>query len=182
MVCPTAHDHPNAQDPESLPLPYQLFSAFHRLMRTNRQLMLRRLTEHGGHPGQTFCLKVLAEHDGITQRDLAERLNVARPTVTVMLQKMEKAGLIERRSDEHDHRYTRIYLTETGWALHEEMHRQIDQMILDVVGPLSAEDQTDLLRLLGALNDNIQVALETSGETEPADMAAGGTIGLEPIK
>ena len=144
MVCPGPHAHLHAQDPESLPLPYQLFGAFHRLIRSNRQLMGRRLTEHGGHPGQTFCLRVLAETDGITQRDLAERLNVTRPTVTVMLQKMEKAGLVERRSDDADQRYTRIYLTKAGGQLHEEMHRQLDQMILDVVGPLSEKDQQEL--------------------------------------
>lgn len=173
MACPTPHHHPHDRHPESLPLPYQLFGAFHKLIRANRQLMLRRVTEHGGHPGQMFCLKVLAEDDGITQRDLAERLNVTRPTVTVMLQKMEKAALIERRSDERDQRYTRIYLTKAGWELHEEMRRQLDELILDVVGPLPENDQTELLRLLGALNDNIQAALEKDDEADPGDVDSG---------
>lgn len=173
MACPTPHARVHSQDLDSLPLPYRLFGAFHNLIRGNRQLMLRRLTEHGGHPGQTFCLKVLAEDDGITQSDLAERLSVARPTVTVMLQKMEKAGLIERRSDEQDQRYTRIYLTKAGWELHEEMRRELDEMILDVVGPLSEKDQTELLRLLGALNDNIAAALDKSGHSDSANIDSG---------
>ena len=163
MVCSSPHGETGPQDLSSRPLPYQVFGAFHQLIHSNRQLMVRRLTEHGAHPGQTFCLRELARDDGITQSELAERLKVARPTVTVMLQKMQKAGLIERRSDEQDQRYTRIYLTDAGRALHDEMHRQVDEMISDVFSPLSEKDQAELLRLLNALNDNIALAL---GKTE----------------
>ena len=165
MVCPTPHNEMHPPDMSSRPLPYQVFGAFHQLMHSNRQLMLRRLAGRGAHPGQTFCLRELARDDGITQSDLAERLKVARPTVTVMLQKMEKAGLIERRSDEQDQRYTRIYLTDAGRVLQDDMHRQVDEMILDVVAPLSEKDQAELLRLLNALNENIVLAL---GKTEGA--------------
>jgi len=157
-------------DLASRPLPYQVFGAFHQLMHASRQLMARRLSERGAHPGQTFCLRELAREDGIAQRDLAERLNVARPTVTVMLQKMERAGLIERRSDEQDQRFVRIYLTEQGRALNDEMRRQLDEMIADVIAPLAEEDQRELVRLLGALNDNIREAL---GENSAPDDNAG---------
>ena len=170
MVCSTPHHDLHPPDMSSRPMPYQVFGAFHQLIHSNRQLMVRRLAEHGAHPGQAFCLRELAHDDGITQSDLAERLRVARPTVTVMLQKMEKAGLIERRSDEQDQRYTRIYLTDAGRRLQDDMHRQLDEMISDVVSPLSEKDQAELLRLLNALNDNIALAL---GKTEGAPVPNG---------
>ena len=47
-------------------------------------------------------LRFLSVNDGITQRDLAEALHVARPTVTKMLNAMEKAGLVRRRPDAAD--------------------------------------------------------------------------------
>ena len=41
-------------------------------------------------------------------------LHLSRPSVTAMLQALEKSGAIERRSDERDQRLTRVYLTDEG--------------------------------------------------------------------
>jgi DNA-binding MarR family transcriptional regulator len=136
------------------------FVAFIQVMRSHQQLLMRKLAEHGAHPGQLFCLKALSSHDGISQSELAEILQVARPTVTVMLQKMEKNGLVERRVDEQDQRYTRIHLTEDGWALHEEVRGVFDEMIDAALGSVTEEDQQELTRLLGELHMNLQRALD----------------------
>jgi len=89
---------------------------------------------------------------------LANARHIARPTLTVMLQKMEKAGLIERRADEHDQRYTRIYLTDRGEAMHQEMHGLLDEMVDETVGKLSEADQEELVRLMGLLADALGAA------------------------
>jgi DNA-binding MarR family transcriptional regulator len=164
VTCAASH-HTQHPDLSSRPLPYQVLGAFHQLLHSNRQLMLKRFAEHGAHPGQTFCLRELARQDGMTQSELADRLQVARSTVTVMLQKMEKAGLIERRSDEQDQRFTRIYLTDAGRSLHAEMRRQLDEIITDLLDPIPEADQLEMLRLFTALNASMQSAL---GKTEGA--------------
>ncbi len=155
-------------------VPQSVFAAFARAMHAHRQLMMRRLAEHGAHPGQMFCIKALTEHDGITQRDMAELLHVARPTVTVMLQKMETAGLVERRVDERDQRYTRIYLTEAGWAMHGQIHGILDEMTDLAVGPMPADDQRDLARLLGTLADNLQTASDAMSPRRDGNPRADG--------
>ena len=177
MACPTPHGLPEQQDLASRPLPNQVFIALHQVMQSNRQLIARKLGEHGAHPGQTFCLRELAHDEGITQRDLAERLHVKPPTVTVMLQKMEKAGLIERRADEHDQRYTHIYLTESGRKLHADMHDMLDQMVDEVIGRLAEHDQKELVRLLGAMNQNI---LEALGDSGPESIDPHASLDLSP--
>jgi len=152
------HRHVQDADSPERSIAKSVFAAFARAMHAHRQLMMRRLAEHGAHPGQMFCIKALTEHDGITQRDIAELLHVARPTVTVMLQKMETAGLVERRVDERDQRYTRTYLTEAGWAMHGQIHGILDEMVDSAVGPMPTDDQRELARLLGTLADNLQTA------------------------
>ena len=92
----------------------RVFRAFMRTLRLHRQLMSRTMAEHGAHPGQAMCLHLLASNDGITQRDLAEALHLARPTVSKMLRGMEKAGLVGRQPDAADQRLTRVYLTPAG--------------------------------------------------------------------
>jgi len=162
-----AHFHRTCSDTASKSVPQQAFGAFMRAMHAHRQLMARKLTEHGVAPAQAFCLAEIAHNDGITQRDLAESLNVARPTITVMLHKMESAGLIERRTDERDQRYTRIFLTEQGQATHTTLHALVDNVIDESVGRLSEADQLELVRLMGLVHDSMTSALDREGTTEP---------------
>jgi len=124
--------------------------------------MSRLMSEHSMHPAQAICMRELAHHEGVTQRDLAELLGVSRPTVTVMLQKMERAGLIERHVDEADQRFTRIYLTDAGWQGHEEMHMLLNEYIDKTYNRISEDDQRELERLLRLLNDNLAEALGSS--------------------
>lgn len=149
-----AHEHPWPGGEPSQAV--RAFGAFHRAMHAHRQLMARRFAGTGMHPAQGICLREVAHHEGITQRDLAERLHMARPTVTVMVQKMEKSGLIERRADTADQRYTRIYLSEAGHKAHEAMHRELERVVAETVEPLSERDQEELERLLNLLAVNIQ--------------------------
>ena len=142
----TRHSFP----PTPAPRATAVFGAFMRAMHAHRQLMARKMAAHGIPPAQMFCLREVAHNAGITQRDLAEKLNVSRPTLTVMLQKMEKAGLIERRADETDQRFTRISPRErTARSVHDEMHGVIGEVVAEMVGPLSEDDRAELARLLG---------------------------------
>jgi DNA-binding MarR family transcriptional regulator len=149
------------------PLSFQVFHAFKTAMMSERQLMLRLMADKGTHPAQAGCLRVLAGNDGISQRDLAENLHVSRPTVTTMLQKMEKSGLIERRADEQDQRLTRIYMTEEGLRLHESLGSAFRDLLEAGLGPMPDADRRELLRLLGDLEANISLALSgTAGPDE----------------
>jgi MarR family transcriptional regulator, organic hydroperoxide resistance regulator len=158
--------HPSCDPPQlpadASPSATAVFGAFMRAMHSQRQLMARKMASHGIPPAQMFCLREVAHSSGITQRDLAEKLNVSRPTLTVMLHKMEKSGLIERRPDESDQRFTRISLASGGAKVHDEMHGVIGEVIAEMIGPMPEVDRAELARLLTDLSDNMtNAALET---------------------
>ncbi len=138
-------------DPASL----RVFHAFFRAMRLHRQLMFKMMSDKNIYPGQAGCLWVIGNHNGIPQRDLARRLHVARPTITVMLHKMETAGLIARRPDEKDQRLTRIYLTDAGRCLQDEMNSILAGFINASFGKMSIDDLKGFERLLDTLCSNI---------------------------
>ena len=140
-------------------------AAWHSFMRTlhaYRRLMSRSIFEHEIPPGQIFALREIGHEDGITQRDLADRLRISRPTLTVMLQKMEKAGIVERRADEGDQRFTHLHLTTEGAALHDRMRGVMGELVSQVMGSMSERDRSELTRLLGLMHDNITSALDTT--------------------
>jgi DNA-binding MarR family transcriptional regulator len=137
----------------------QTFRAFIAAMRLHGRLMMGLLADGGAHPGQVFCLRVVAGSDGITQRDLAEELHIARPTVTRMLQGLERAGLVERRSDERDKRLTRVYLTERGRELEAKVRAVAATYVRDTLGRLPAQDRRELARLLDEFGATIAAAI-----------------------
>ncbi|MDO8987308.1 MAG: MarR family transcriptional regulator, partial [Coriobacteriia bacterium] len=141
---------------ENTPPAYRAYYAMRDAFRAQKNLLLRRLGDTDSHPGQALSLWALAHSDGITQSELADMLGIARPTVTTMLQKMERSGLVRRRVDEDDQRYTRIYVTEQGRALHAQLRTVHAEMVETALGGLAKEEQLELERLLRLVSENIE--------------------------
>ena len=78
------------------------------------QWMHDRLDALGLYHGQPSVLNALWAQEGMTQSELSEALNRSPSTITKMVQRMEKAGFVDRRDDPKDERISRVYLTESG--------------------------------------------------------------------
>ena len=152
--------------------------AFLTAMRLHRQLVIRTLTARGAHPGQAFCLRLLAGHDGATQRDMADALHLARPTLSRMLSALEKADMVERRPDATDQRLTRVYLTSAGRDRERELHAVASDYVKQTIGTLPESDRRELARLLDALAESTSRALAAAGNPAPtvAAYAAGDPL------
>src|SRR5439155_26932623 len=74
------------------------------------QAFRRRITELRITPDQFTVLRTLREHAGITQRELTQLMTSDPNTVASLLERMEKAGLVERKSHEQDRRARRLHL------------------------------------------------------------------------
>lgn len=144
----------------------RVFEEFRRVMHLNRQLMMRMTTERGGHPGQSGVLPIIAKHEGISQRQLAGCLHLSPPTVTAMLQKMERNGLIERRDDPADQRVTKLYLTDAGRGLNDTLRASRDRFADVTIGALSEADRSEFARILALIGDNVEAELKHLDEEE----------------
>lgn len=76
--------------------------------------MHERLDALGLYKGQPSMLRALWAEDGMTHSALAEQLDRCPATITKMVQRMEKAGFVQRRSDPSDERLSRVFLTPAG--------------------------------------------------------------------
>ena len=79
----------------------------------------QRIRPLGLAPAQFMTLLALWEDDGLTQRELLQRLGVEQATMANTLIRMERDGLIERRSHPEDGRSQSIHLTAKAIALRE---------------------------------------------------------------
>jgi MarR family transcriptional regulator for hemolysin len=71
--------------------------------------------------GQWKVMVILVNQNGLTQREIAEKLALEGPTLIPIIDKMEKEGLLVRKVDPNDRRNNRIYRTEKADALWNSM-------------------------------------------------------------
>ena len=62
-------------------------------------------------PSQWKIILALSMTDGLTQKEIADRIYVDGSTLVPIIDKMEENGLVERKSDSKDRRINRIFLT-----------------------------------------------------------------------
>src|SRR5262245_56310454 len=79
--------------------------------RAFQRLLERHIAPHGVTRGQWYFLRVLWTRDGLSQRELSERVGMMEPTTVIALRSMEKSGLIRRVRSKEDRRVTRVWLT-----------------------------------------------------------------------
>ncbi|NIB41788.1 MarR family transcriptional regulator [Pseudomaricurvus alkylphenolicus] len=105
---------------------------------------------------QWRMIAIMKMKDGLTQSELADRLLMEKAPTGTLIDKLEDAGLVERRQDPTDRRVKRVFLTpatepllpminDTALALTEESFRGI-----------SSEEQADLYRLLAQIRNNLK--------------------------
>jgi MarR family transcriptional regulator for hemolysin len=71
---------------------------------------------------QWRVINVLVSFNGITQKEIADKLELEAPSLIPMIDKLQSLELVERRSDPKDRRINRIYLTKKAESLYESMH------------------------------------------------------------
>ena len=91
---------------------------------------------------QYLVMLVLWEQDSLSVKEIGTRLHLDSGTLTPLLKRMEKAGLLRRRRDPDDERHLRVELTDQGWSLREAAGAARAQIVCALGG-----DETSIQRL-----------------------------------
>ncbi len=109
----------------------------------------------GLYRGQPPVLFVLWEQEGLTHTELAEHLHNSPATITKMVQRMEKAGFVQRRPDASDQRISRVYLTDAGKAIRQQVQAVFDTMEAETFAGFTNEERAALRRFLQQIRQNL---------------------------
>ena len=104
-------------------------------------------------PAQVDVLARVGSSEGISQQELANALLVTKGNVCQLLDKMEGSGLLERRPDG---RVNRLFLTDQGRRVHDEVVPRHDAMLGAYFNTLTSDDQHALLRLLRQVDHGLE--------------------------
>lgn len=131
------------------------------------QAFRRRLAHLELTPDQFTVMRTLLEAEGITQRELAHTISSDPNTVAALVNRMEKAGLLERETHEQDRRANRLRLSRRGKTKYEKARLvavELQSEVLRVLPESRREEFLEQLELLGEACRKIAVAASRPAE------------------
>ena len=125
------------------------------------------LAKHDVSFGHWTFLRILWEHDGLTQRELSNQAGVMEPTTHAALNAMEQRGLLERRRLAGDQRNLHIFLTAAGKKLKTKLVPHAIAVNHAAAKNISAADIATTRRvLLGIIENLARSSNPTDAETK----------------
>ncbi len=104
---------------------------------------------------QWQVLFALSRNEGVNQAGLAEALDVETITVGRMVDRLEDAGLVERRADPADRRAWRLHLTDRAHPILDQLRAVGDTVMAEALAGIDADEQAVLAALLARLRANL---------------------------
>ena len=138
-----------------------------------------RLVAHGVSFGHWTFLRILWEHDGLTQRELSAQVGVMEPTTFSALKAMEQLGYIERRQLADNRKNVYVFLTPRGRALKETLVPLAEEVNRLAVAGVEADEVARTRKVLLAVIENLardELADVTGARRVPSTRAVGRMV------
>jgi MarR family 2-MHQ and catechol resistance regulon transcriptional repressor len=124
-----------------------VYVKLHRCTDVLRARSTQFFAEHGLSYSQFAALEVLYHVGPLCQRDIAAKVLKSGGNLTMVIDNLEKAGLVERRPAAQDRRQKVVRLTAKGRKLIAGIFPEHAARITEAVAVLSAREQEQLARL-----------------------------------
>jgi DNA-binding MarR family transcriptional regulator len=105
-------------------------------------------------PGRV--LNLIAQHDGLTNSEIAEILDIRPSSVTAMVNKLAERGFVTKQPLESDRRVTILKVTEAGQAAIDHVQKANDSFSEDLFAGLSSVEKQQLEILLTKMIQNLK--------------------------
>lgn len=107
-------------------------------------------------PEQNLILILLWEKDGLSQNEIAKRLNKDKTNIARMICSLEKKELISRKVNETDCRSYNVYLTEKGIRLGEKVYPITEEFNQIVCSGITHEELQMVNKILLKMQRNVE--------------------------
>lgn len=126
----------------------------------SRRVTKQLARQHGLTGPQVTALKILEGFGALSLSELSARMSAKNSTITGIVDRMERDGLVARKRSETDRRVVHIEPTERGAAIAAEVPVTAMEMFSAALGSLSKSDRAELLRILGTLAEQVREQIE----------------------
>ena len=123
---------------------------------------------------QLTVIKLLETFGDLSLSSLSERIRAQNSTVTGIIDRMEREGLVVRERSTSDRRVVYIKLTPKGANMAKTIAVEPVEIFRSVLQALSKEDTKDLVRILGKLQKRVRAIVREENEERPPRRASEG--------
>ncbi len=148
----------------SLDLKRQLVAQCVETSRLLRNFIDHRAKTRGTTRAQWIVLFRLRQQEGLSQVDLADVLELQPISLVRLLDRLVEHGLVERRHDPKDRRANRLFLTDRGRQLVDDLDSLRDAIATDVLKDVSGEAIATTLLTLRDVKERIKQIAEPHGD------------------
>ena len=127
----------------------QLFVEFYERFSSWEQGVVR---ETGITLPQMHTLEIIGSSGQLRMKELAEKMGITTGALTVLVDRLVRAGLVVREPNEHDRRSILVRLTAEGEQYFREHHALHLQLTNELLGPLEPDEVKTLLEIIPKLN------------------------------
>lgn len=111
-------------------------------------------------PEQWTVLAFLWQKDGVTQQMLCDSTFKDKPSMTRLIDNLEKQSLVYRKVSKSDRRSNFIYLTDFGKSIEENATKAVDETMTAALDGIDDEGMTRLRNVLALVFGNLEKALD----------------------
>ena len=125
-----------------------------------RTVYARRVEPLGLTRAQWRVMTRLNRLESCTQTELATALEIEKPTLGKLIERLEVKGWGDRRADPNDARAKRLYLTPAARPVLADMHKEAEDVVAGIFAGLDGEEAARLHAMLDHIKRNLSEMLD----------------------
>ncbi len=161
---------PNAAANEPKPEVDSIVETIIYLYTESRRLTKGMAREVGLTGPQLTVIKLLETFDNLSLSSLSERIRAQNSTVTGIIDRMEREGLVRRERSTSDRRVVHIRLSDKGQRLARQIQVEPMEIFRDALMSLTQADLRDLLRIMNKLQRYVRSKIAADGGAEESQL------------
>lgn len=114
-----------------------------------------RIARHGVTLGLWPFLRALWETDGLTQRELSEKVRMKGPTTVAALNKLEDKGLVRREGNKNDARKINVFLTPEGRKVYRKVIPEVETVNRLCLADLTEKEQAEFKNMIRRFRNSV---------------------------
>ena len=136
----------------------QVITLISRIRRKTNDFVIIKLKENGLNnfsPSHSDIIFSLLENEKLTNKEISEKIDRKKNTVTVLIEKLINLGYVAKRVCPNDKRVCYVSLTKKGLQLEKIFFEISNELLIKIYSGLNIEDKENGLKFLNTIYKNI---------------------------
>jgi len=129
----------------------QVAKLFQEVMHLFRQNMSKVFEDTGMTAPQNMVIGILSKEKTLKITELSTKLSLSNSTVSGIIDRLEKQGMVERKRSEQDKRVVYVSISSDFKEMHQNLHKRLEESIANIMNKGTSEELNKIFEGLDSL-------------------------------